>query len=107
MSTLTSLAHFIAALPAGAHVLCAHCGAGDDLLALQAAGFSVSACEPDLSLAKQASARAQLPVAVKPLTAMRTVVPFAGIWLSHGHVLPADYAALLRADGVVGQADVR
>ncbi len=73
---------FTARLAAGAHLLNLDCGDGVDLCWLRDGGFRVTACEPELALARRASRRSGQAVRVCPIAGMRSVLPYDGIWLS-------------------------
>ena len=73
---------FTARLAAGAHLLNLDCGDGVDLCWLRDGGFRVTACEPELALARSASRRSGQAVRVCPIAGMRSVLPYDGIWLS-------------------------
>lgn len=73
---------FTARLAAGAHLLNLDCGDGVDLCWLRDGGFRVTACEPELALARSASRRSGQAVRVCPIAGMRCVLPYDGIWLS-------------------------
>ena len=73
---------FTARLAAGAHLLNLDCGDGVDLCWLRDGGFRVTACEPELALARRASRRSGQAVRVCPMAGMRSVLPYDGIWLS-------------------------
>ena len=73
---------FTARLAAGAHLLNLDCGDGVDLCWLRDGGFRVTACEPELALARSASRRSGQAVRVCPVARMRSVLPYDGIWLS-------------------------
>ncbi|WP_421253519.1 hypothetical protein [Aeromonas jandaei] len=79
---------FTARLAAGAHLLNLDCGDGVDLCWLRDGGFRVTACEPELALARRASRRSGQAVRVCPIAGMRSVLPYDGIWLSR----PTDLA---------------
>jgi len=73
---------FTARLAAGAHLLNLDCGDGVDLCWLRDGCFRVTACEPELVLARSASRRSGQAVRVCPIAGMRSVLPYDGIWLS-------------------------
>ncbi|HHQ4526026.1 TPA: hypothetical protein ACSP1O_003975 [Aeromonas veronii] len=73
---------FTARLAAGAHLLNLDCGDGVDLCWLRDGGFRVTACEPELALARRASRRSGQAVRICPIAGMRSVLPYDGIWLS-------------------------
>ncbi|MGL4765693.1 MAG: hypothetical protein ACRC2N_11785 [Aeromonas sp.] len=85
---------FTARLAAGAHLLNLDCGDGVDLCWLRDGGFRVTACEPELALARRASRRSGQAVRVCPIAGMRSVLPYDGIWLSR----PADLAGQKATD---------
>ncbi|MFQ2190265.1 methyltransferase domain-containing protein [Aeromonas jandaei] len=85
---------FTARLAAGAHLLNLDCGDGVDLCWLRDGGFRVTACEPELALARRASRRSGQAVRVCPIAGMRSVLPYDGIWLSR----PADLAGQKTTD---------
>lgn len=85
---------FTARLAAGAHLLNLDCGDGVDLCWLRDGGFRVTACEPELALARSASRRSGQAVRVCPIARMRSVLPYDGIWLSR----PTDLAGQKTTD---------
>ncbi|MBL0544583.1 hypothetical protein JD507_05010 [Aeromonas jandaei] len=85
---------FTARLAAGAHLLNLDCGDGVDLCWLRDGGFRVTACEPELALARRASRRSGQAVRVCPIAGMRSVLPYDGIWLSR----PTDLAGQKATD---------
>ncbi|RQM71082.1 hypothetical protein EHZ47_20635 [Aeromonas jandaei] len=85
---------FTARLAAGAHLLNLDCGDGVDLCWLRDGGFRVTACEPELALARCASRRSGQAVRVCPIAGMRSVLPYDGIWLSR----PTDLAGQKTTD---------
>ncbi|WP_421191697.1 hypothetical protein [Aeromonas jandaei] len=85
---------FTARLAAGAHLLNLDCDDGVDLCWLRDGGFRVTACEPELALARNASRRSGQAVRVCPIAGMRSVLPYDGIWLSR----PTDLAGQQASD---------
>ncbi|MBV7598724.1 bifunctional 2-polyprenyl-6-hydroxyphenol methylase/3-demethylubiquinol 3-O-methyltransferase UbiG [Aeromonas sp. sia0103] len=75
-------APFLARLKAGAHLLEAGCGAGEDLHYFRELGFVLTAFDASLSQARAASRRCGQPVRVARFEQMHNVVPFDGIWAS-------------------------
>src|SRR5690606_3848511 len=80
--TLSARQHFLKPLAAGAHLLEAGCGAGEDLLFFRQQGFMVTAFDASLAQAKLASRRCGQPVRVCRFGQMHNVLPFDGIWAS-------------------------
>ncbi|QWL65343.1 hypothetical protein [Aeromonas jandaei] len=85
---------FTARLTAGSHLLNLDCGDGVDLCWLRDGGFRVTACEPELALARSASRRSGQAVRICPIAGMRSVLPYDGIWLSR----PTDLAGQKATD---------
>lgn len=73
---------FLSLLPAGAHLLEAGCGTGEDLRYFREQGCMVTAFDASLSQAKAASRLSGQPVRVCRFEQMHNVVPFDGIWAS-------------------------
>lgn len=73
---------FLARLPAGAHLLEAGCGAGEDLHYFREQGLVVTAFDASLSQARAASRLCGQPVRVCRFEQMHNVLPFDGIWAS-------------------------
>ncbi|EOI3361081.1 class I SAM-dependent methyltransferase [Aeromonas hydrophila] len=71
---------FLALLPAGAHLLEAGCGEGDDLCFFRQQGLVVTAFDARLAQARVASRRSGQPVRVCRIEQLRSVVPYDGIW---------------------------
>lgn len=71
---------FLALLPAGAHLLEAGCGEGDDLCFFRQQGLVVTAFDARLAQARIASRRSGQPVRVCRIEQLRSVVPYDGIW---------------------------
>ena len=71
---------FLALLPAGAHLLEAGCGEGDDLCFFRQQGLVVTAFDARLALARIASRRSGQPVRVCRIEQLHSVVPYDGIW---------------------------
>ncbi|MBQ4680452.1 class I SAM-dependent methyltransferase [Aeromonas dhakensis] len=71
---------FLALLPAGAHLLEAGCGEGDDLCFFRQQGLVVTAFDARLTQAKVASRRSGQPVRVCCISQLHSVVPYDGIW---------------------------
>ncbi|WHF36658.1 class I SAM-dependent methyltransferase [Aeromonas salmonicida] len=80
--TLSARQRFLKQLAAGAHLLEAGCGAGEDLLFFRQQGFMVTAFDASLAQAKLASRRCSQPVRVCRFEQMHNVLPFDGIWAS-------------------------
>ncbi|MGE6113312.1 class I SAM-dependent methyltransferase [Aeromonas salmonicida] len=80
--TLSARQRFLKPLAAGAHLLEAGCGAGEDLLFFRQQGFMVTAFDASLAQAKLASRRCGQPVRVCRFEQMHNVLPFDGIWAS-------------------------
>ena len=80
--TLSARQRFLKPLAAGAHLLEAGCGAGEDLLFFRQQGFMVTAFDASLTQAKLASRRCSQPVRVCRFEQMHNVLPFDGIWAS-------------------------
>ncbi|PJG60176.1 SAM-dependent methyltransferase [Aeromonas cavernicola] len=83
---------FLAALPDGAHLLHAHGSVDDTLDYLRQQGHVVTACEPNLALAKIASGRYSQPVRICHVTDFHSVLPYDGIWLAEVQPHPRDAA---------------
>jgi SAM-dependent methyltransferase len=107
---LSGQAHapFLARLKAGAHLLEAGCGKGEDLRHFRELGFVVTAFDASLSQAKAASRLCGQPVRVCRFEQMHNVLPFDGIWasaslpcLAENELAPvlAHLAGLLRPQG--------
>lgn len=73
---------FSAAIQPEYHLLNLYCGKGPDLSWLLRHGNVVSAVEPLLDKARQASLHHAIAVRVSPLRTLTTVVPYQGIWCS-------------------------
>lgn len=71
---------FLALLPAGAHLLEAGCGEGNDLCFFRQQGLVVTAFDARLAQARIASRRSGQPVRVCRIEQLRSVVPYDGIW---------------------------
>ncbi|HAU4899953.1 TPA: class I SAM-dependent methyltransferase [Aeromonas hydrophila] len=71
---------FLALLPAGAHLLEAGCGEGDDLCFFRLQGLVVTAFDARLAQARIASRRSGQPVRVCRIGQLHSVVPYDGIW---------------------------
>ncbi|MGL6486926.1 class I SAM-dependent methyltransferase [Aeromonas hydrophila] len=71
---------FLALLPAGAHLLEAGCGEGDDLCFFRQQGLVVTAFDARLAHARIASRRSGQPVRVCRIEQLYSVVPYDGIW---------------------------
>ncbi|WP_421184223.1 class I SAM-dependent methyltransferase [Aeromonas hydrophila] len=71
---------FLALLPAGAHLLEAGCGEGDDLCFFRQQGLVVTAFDARLAQARVASRRSGQPVRVCRIEQLHSVVPYDGIW---------------------------
>ena len=80
--TLSARQRFLKQLAAGAHLLEAGCGAGEDLLFFRQQGFMVTAFDASLAQAKLASRRCSQPVRVCRFEQMHNALPFDGIWAS-------------------------
>ncbi|HHQ4471496.1 class I SAM-dependent methyltransferase [Aeromonas sp. S41-2] len=71
---------FLALLPAGAHLLEAGCGEGDDLCFFRQQELVVTAFDASLAQARVASRRSGQPVRVCRIEQLHSVVPYDGIW---------------------------
>lgn len=71
---------FLALLPAGAHLLEAGCGEGNDLCFFRQQGLVVTAFDARLAQARIASRRSGQPVRVCRIEQLHSVVPYDGIW---------------------------
>lgn len=71
---------FLALQPAGAHLLEAGCGEGDDLCFFRQQGLVVTAFDARLAHARVASRRSGQPVRVCRIEQLHSVVPYDGIW---------------------------
>jgi SAM-dependent methyltransferase len=94
--TLSARQRFLKQLAAGAHLLEAGCGAGEDLLFFRQQGLMVTAFDASLAQARLASRRSGQPVRVCRLEQMHSALPFDGIWasgslpcLTEGELAPA------------------
>ncbi|MGY3944291.1 class I SAM-dependent methyltransferase [Aeromonas tecta] len=107
---LSGQAHapFLTRLKAGAHLLEAGCGGGEDLHHFRELGFVVTAFDASLSQARAASRLCSQPVRVCRFEQMHNVLPFDGIWasaslpcLAEAELAPvlAHLAGLLRPQG--------
>ena len=74
------LTDFLAALPAGGHVLDLGCGGGQDSEVMLAEGFEVTPLDGSRGLAEIASARLGRPVRVQLFEDIKDEAAFAGIW---------------------------
>lgn len=75
-------APFLARLKAGAHLLEAGCGTGEDLRYFREQGCVITAFDASLSQARAASRLCGQPVRVCRFEQMHNVLPFDGIWAS-------------------------
>nr|QQZ51908.1 class I SAM-dependent methyltransferase [Phenylobacterium glaciei] len=74
------LTAFLAALPAGAHILDLGCGGGQDSQVMLAQGFEVTPIDGSAGLARIASDRLGRPVRVQLFEDLEDEAVFDGIW---------------------------
>ncbi|MES2343043.1 MAG: class I SAM-dependent methyltransferase [Pseudomonadota bacterium] len=74
------LADFLAALPAGAHVLDLGCGGGQDSEVMLAQGFEVTSLDGSAGLARIAQERLGRPVRVQLFEDLEDEAAFDGVW---------------------------
>ncbi len=87
------LTDFLAALPAGAHVLDLGCGGGQDSQVMLAQGFEVTPLDGSAGLARIAQQRLGRPVRVQLFEDLEDEAAFDGIW-ANASLLHVPAAAL-------------
>lgn len=97
------LAAFLAALPPGAPILELGSGGGQDALAMQEAGFAVTASDASPELAAEAERRLGRPVRVMRFDELDDEAAYAGVWAS-ASLLHAPRAELTGILGRIGRA---
>lgn len=91
------LIDFLAALPAGAHVLDLGCGGGQDSEVMLAQGFEVTPLDGSAGLAQIAQSRLARPVRVQLFEDLEDEAAFDGVWANASllHVPTAGLAQML------------
>lgn len=97
LSKPSRLTLFLAALPAGAHVLDLGCGGGQDSEVMLEQGFEVTPLDGSAGLAKIAQARLGRPVRVQLFEDLEDQAVFDGVWANASllHVPTAGLAQVL------------